>query len=213
MHCGRARRVAPGDESVLEPFRWWHLLNGRQLFYVTVELTGTRRSAYALDVRSSGKQSGDFGMAYVYLDGRQLLRAELPAEFPVEGGVIDVAYGAAGLKRAHYVTPNGIATPLTPEPRSAVGRRMRFARTHPSASRWIGAVSIVLLLAGVIVNGLQLIEPVLQIPPVVERIGRFESPIHLPVWLNVTLGVLAGIGASERALRLRYNWLLDGLGF
>lgn len=197
---------------MLEPFRWWHLIAGRSLFYLVLDRAGGGRSVYALDVRMSGKQAGDFGRAYVYLDSRQQWKADLPASFPVEGGEIQVAYGAAGLKRAHYVTGSGDSRPLAPHPRSAAGRRLRLTRTHPRVSGIIGAISIVLLLVGVGVNGLQLIEPILQIPPVVERIGRIESPIHLPIWLNVTLAITAGFAAWERALRLRYNWLLDGIG-
>ncbi|MFP5072481.1 hypothetical protein ACLFMI_22795 [Pseudonocardia nantongensis] len=35
----------------------------------------------------------------------------------------------------------------------------------------------------------------------------FESPVQLPLWLNIALGVGAAVGSTERALRLRYSWL------
>jgi hypothetical protein len=65
-----------------------------------------------------------------------------------------------------------------------------------------------MLLAGVGLNLLQLVEPVSRIPPIAENIGRFESPVHLPIWLNFALAVGAILGSAERALRLRYG-LLD----
>lgn len=208
----RPRRVKRGDGRPLEPYRWWDLLFGRSLFFLEIDRADGGRSDYALDIRQSGKQSGDFGMAYIYLDSRQQAKAELPARFPVDGGAIEVAYGTAGLKRAHFVDAGGESRPLTAHPKSAVGRRLEFARGFPRTSTVIGAVSVVLLLVGVGVNALQIVEPVLQIPPVVEAFGRFESPVRLPVWLNITLGVAAGFAAWERALRVRYNWLLDGMG-
>jgi hypothetical protein len=77
-------------------------------------------------------------------------------------------------------------------------------------SRWIGRFSLIMLLIGAGILALQIIEPVPRIPPVAARIGSFESPIHLPLWLNITLGLAAAAASTERALRLRYNWLLDG---
>lgn len=207
----RSRPVEEGDGRLLEPYRWWHLVRGRSLFFIAIEHAGGRVD-YALDVRQSGRLSGDFGMAYVYRNSRQQWKAELPARFPVRGGVIEVAYGGAGLKRAHYVTASGESTPLSAHPGSAIGRRLRFARTHPRTSTVIGAVSVIVLLLGVGLNALQVLEPVLQIPPIVETFGRFESPVHLPLWLNITVAVAAGFAAWERALRIRYNWLLDGIG-
>lgn len=86
---------------------------------------------------------------------------------------------------------------------------MRFAREHPGGSRLIGAVSILVLLIGVGVNLLQVAEPISQIPPIADTIGTFESPVNLPLWLNISLGLAAAVGATERALRMRYHWLLD----
>ncbi len=87
---------------------------------------------------------------------------------------------------------------------------MNFAREHPGASALIGAVSVVLLLIGVGLNLLQSRPADLEIPAVADSLGTFESPLRLPVWLNVTLGFGAALGATERAMRLRYHWLLDG---
>lgn len=201
------RRVKPGDGQPLPRFRWWQLFTGRHLFYLDVDRADGGRNHYAVDVREAGVE----GKAYVYLEARQIARARLPARIPVEGGAIELAESANGLKRVHYVTADGESM-LVPDPRSAVGRRMNFARMHPVASGWLGGVAVVVLLVGAGLNVLQLIEPILQIPPIVEAIGRYESPVHLPFWLNLTLGLLAAAGATERALRIRYNWVLDGLG-
>ena len=66
------------------------------------------------------------------------------------------------------------------------------------------------LLIGVGLNLLQAAQPISEIPAIAESLGTFESPLRLPVWLNVTLGVGAALGATERAMRMRYHWLLDG---
>src|SRR5690606_14306720 len=106
----------------------------------------------------------------------------------------------------------GGAEQLIPHPQSAIGRRLAFHRDHPSLSRSVGAISVLMLLIGVGVNGVQLLEDLSQIPPVAEQFGAFESPLRLPIWLNVALGLGAGVAASERALRMKYHWLLDGFG-
>ncbi|HLU55547.1 MAG TPA: hypothetical protein VKZ81_08790 [Pseudonocardia sp.] len=76
----------------------------------------------------------------------------------------------------------------------------------------IGFVSVVVLIVGVGLNLLQALEPISRIPLVAEGLGVFESPIHLPLWLNVALTVAAGLASTERALRLRFHRLLDGGG-
>jgi hypothetical protein len=46
-------------------------------------------------------------------------------------------------------------------------------------------------------------------PETWEVLASLESPAHLPLWLNVALGFGAAAGATERAMRMRYHWLLD----
>lgn len=87
---------------------------------------------------------------------------------------------------------------------------MNFARQHPGASALIGVVSVVFLVIGVGLNLLQAAQPISEIPAIADSLGTFESPVRLPIWLNVTLGFGAAIGATERAMRMRYHWLLDG---
>jgi hypothetical protein len=207
------RRVRPGDGRALKLYRWWQIFTGRKLFYLQVDRQDGSQLQYAVDVHLNGKQAGDFGgKAHLYLNGRHHAESRLPAAIPVEGGTVEVALSSVGLKRAHYVTEDGVAHQLTPDPKTPIARRLRFERRHPSTSRLIGAVSVVALVVGVVLTLLQIAEPILQVPPIVEEYGRFESPISLPVWANVALGVGAAMGASERALRLRYHWLLDGVG-
>ncbi|MDV8071431.1 hypothetical protein R4P64_33505 [Rhodococcus sp. IEGM 1366] len=59
---------------------------------------------------------------------------------------------------------------------------------------------------------LYIVESVSQIPPIAESIGVISVPLDLPVWLTIALTVGAAAGSTERALRLRYHWLLDAAG-
>lgn len=207
-----ARRIRRGDGRPLESFRWWHLLAGRSLFSLRLVGSDGHEPLYAVDVRHWGKQGGDEGKAHLYVDGRHHAESTLPAAFPVRGGTIEVALSAYGPKRMHYVALDGAEQQLVPDPRSAVGRRLRLDREFPAMSRLIGVVSVLMLVVGVGLNLLQLAEPISAIPRVADWFGRFESPIQLPLWLNVALGVGAGLAGTERALRLRYHPLLDGAG-
>lgn len=200
------KRVRPGDGRALQAFRWWQV-PGRAL--LTLELG---QIDYAVDVRHWQNQSSGDVKAHLYRDGRHWAESKLPAGFPVEGGVIEVRMSAVGLKRCHYVADDGTEHQLTPDPRSAEGRRARFDRGHPGLSRGVGIVSVLFLLIGVVLLALQLAEPISAIPPIAERFGTFESPLHLPVWLNIGLGLAAALGSTERALRLRHHWFLDTAG-
>ncbi|WP_246482900.1 hypothetical protein [Brachybacterium halotolerans] len=138
--------------------------------------------------------------------------ASAPAVFPVEGGAIEVAVSQFGLKRCHLVTADGAEHQLFPDPRSAEGRRARFERRRPGLSRLVGAISTVALLVGVALLLQQIAVPVLRIPPIAERIGHVEPLVVLPLWLNITLGLTTAAASTERALRLRFHWLLDAAG-
>lgn len=204
-----AQRVQPGDGRPLQLFRWWQL-PGRALFYLPPAQADGRRRAYAVDVRHWQNQSSGNVKAHLYIDGRLSAESRIPAVFPAPGGTIEVAMSGFGIKRCHYVTADGAERQLVPDSASAEGRRARLDRDHPALSRWIGFCSLLVLLVGAGLLVLQIVEPVSGIPPVASRIGSFESPVHLPLWLNITLGAAAAAGSMERALRLRYNWLLDG---
>lgn len=203
-----AKRVKPGDGRALKRFRWWQLLRRSLLVIELPSASGDADAptTYTVDVRLWGDKDGEI-RAHLYRDGRHYAESKVPARFPVEGGDIEVAVSGFGVKRAHFVGDDGSERQLAPDPHSAEGRRARFDRRHPAASRWVGVVSLLMLLVGAGLNALQLIEPLSEIPPIADTLGTFESPIRLPVWANVSLGLAAVIGSTERALRLRYSWL------
>ncbi|WHT22793.1 hypothetical protein N8J89_17520 [Crossiella sp. CA-258035] len=202
-----AKRAEPGDGRALKPFRWWQMVR-RSVLSITLPVHG-RPVVHTVEVRHGGDAESGVVRAGLYLNGRLQLESKLPARFPVAGGHIEVRKSEAGMRRCHFLSDDGTVRPLVPDPRSAEGRRMRFAREHPAASGLIGAVSILMLLIGLGLNLLQMAEPISQIPPIAATLGTFESPLRLPVWLNLTLGVGAAVGAIERAMRMRYHWLLD----
>jgi hypothetical protein len=202
------RRVRPGDGRPLKRFRWWQQLN-RALFYLPLTLDDGRQAVYAVDVSHTERAMSEDGKgkADLYLDGRHHAESRLPAAFPVPGGLIEVAATQFGLKRCHYVTDQGTERQLVPDERSAEGRRARLERERPALSRWIGFASLVLLGVPALLLIPQLVEVVFDIPPVAERFGTFTSPVDLPLWLNIALGLGAATASTERAMRLRYSWL------
>ena len=201
-----AKRVRPGDGRALRRLRWWQLLS-RALFHLPIVDGDGRQVVYTVDVAKGGDpRTGDF-TAHLYLDGRHQAWSKLPAAFPVPGGTIEVAASAYGLKRCHYVTDDGTEQQLTPDPSSAEGRRFRLDQQHPALSRVMGSAAVVMLVIGLVLLLLQVAEPLSQIPLVAEAVGTFRSPLHLPWWLNVGLGLGAAAGSMDRALRLRYSWL------
>jgi hypothetical protein len=175
------------------------------LFYLELPDPDDRRHVYTVDVRRFTLVAA----VHLYLDGRHHASSRTPAAFPVEGGVIEVAMSYTGFKRCHYVADDGTERQLTPDPKSAGGRRVRFDREHPWLARVIGFTAVVVLVTGLGVNILQALEPISQIPPLADNFGTIESPIHLSLWLNFTLAFVAALASRERALRLRHNPLLD----
>lgn len=205
------KRVKPGDGRPLQPFRLWQV-PGRALLNLKLAQGDGRQVDYAIDVRHWQNQSSGEVKAHLYRNGKHQAESKIPAAFPVEGGVVEVQMSTVGLKRCHYVADDGTEHQLTPDPRSAEGRRAHLDRERPGLSRGIGIVSVLFLLVGVVLLALQIAEPISSTPPIAERFGTFESPVHLPVWLNVGLTAGAALGSMERALRLRYHWFLDAAG-
>ncbi|MFC5629115.1 hypothetical protein ACFPTR_09590 [Aliibacillus thermotolerans] len=113
-----------------------------------------------------------------------------------------------GLKRMHYVTDDGEEM-LSPHPNSLEGLRLRLDDRFPRASKIVKNTAIIVLLISLILGLPQLVALVSQIPFIAEKFGTFESPIVLPNWLNIILPVAAGLAALERAITLRYHWLID----
>jgi hypothetical protein len=204
-----ARRVKPGDGHALQRFRWWQPLS-RALFHLRVAGPEGRPETWSVDVRLWGDSDDGEVRSRLYLDGAHQATSKLPAEFPVTGGTVQVETSGYGLRRCHYVTPDGRERQLVPDPASAEGRRARLDRERPGLSRGIGALTWVVLAVALVLGVPQLVEEVSQIPPVAERFGTFTSPVRLPGSLNVALLVATLLASTERALRLRYHWLLDG---
>ncbi|MFE7507981.1 hypothetical protein [Promicromonospora sp. NPDC057488] len=203
------KRVRPGDGSPLPRFRWWQLLL-RSLFHLELTTADGRRETWSVDIRHGGDDNGTV-WAKLYLDGRLQATSKLPARFPVPGGVIEVVTSGFGLRRCHYVADDGTERQLAPDAASAEGRRARLQNAHPVVGRSIGLVSVVVLVVGLVLGVPQIVEEVSQFPPLAERIGTtFTSPVSLPAWLNLSILVATLLASTERALRLRYNWLLDG---
>ncbi|TQJ29882.1 hypothetical protein [Microbacterium sp. SLBN-146] len=208
MAFGKRRRVKPGDGHPLSRFRWWQAFS-RALFHARLRGPSGTGETWSVDVRLWGDSNGDV-VAQLYQDGINRAKSKLPASFAVPGGSIEVAASGFGLKRCDYVADDGTVRQLTPDPRSAEGRRARLDHDHPGISRGIGVASVLILVAGLVLGVPQIVEQVTAIPIVAENIGTFVRPIHLPAWANVSLLVATLVASTERALRLRYNWLLDG---
>ena len=97
-----------------------------------------------------------------------------------------------------------------PDPASAEGRRAYLDRTNPALSRAIGMASVTILVVALVLGAPQIVEFIAQAPPLTELFGTFSSPVQLPAWANVSLTVATVAASTERALRLRYNRILDG---
>jgi hypothetical protein len=205
-----AGRIEAGTGRLLKPVRWWQL-PFRALFLLPLTHPDGRRTVYAVDLPYRADTGSGKARAHLYRDGRHHAESKLPAAFPVEGGTIEVAISAFGIKRCRYVTAAGVRTPLIPDPRTAEGRRARMDRDHRVLSRSLGLLSVLVLLIGVGLNVLQLAEPISRIPAIAERIGPVEAPVHLPIWLSFALAVAAVLASTERAMRLQYG-LLDQAG-
>jgi hypothetical protein len=203
-----AKRAKPGDGHALQRYRWWQPFS-RSLLHLRLVAADGRPETWSVDVRLGGDDNGVV-RAQLYRDGVNQATSTLPAAFPVPGGVIEVAASGYGLKRAHFIADDGTERQLSPDAASAEGRRARLHRRSPGLSRAIGGLSSIVLVVALALGIPQLAEQITSIPPVADAVGTFESPIHLPPWANISLIVAALVASTERALRLRYNWLLDG---
>ncbi len=205
-----ARRAKTGDGSPMPRFRWWQLLS-RSVFELPP--APGRPARYAVDVRHAGDRTDGAVRARLYRDGGLTAVSKLPTAFPVEGGAIEVAVNSIGLRRCHFVPEDRVsgagtgAIVLTPLPASAEGRRARFDRDHPAASRLVGALALAAVLIGVAVGGYELVMQLARIPAVVEAIGVIERPFRVPLEVGIAVGAGAVLGGLERTLRLRSTWL------
>lgn len=208
----RARqKVKPGDGHTLKPWHWWHLF-WRSLFFLQLIDENGRQQTYAVSVNYFSETS----QADLYLNGRHHAVSELPAAFPVPNGVIEVDMSTIGIKRMHYVAEGSeggtVPQQLVPDADSNEGLRARLDSRHPALSRWLGVVSLLVLVVALVLGAPQLLETITSIEVIAENIGTFTSPVQLPAPVNTALTLAAVLASFERALRLRYNWLLDGGG-
>ncbi|HLS24795.1 MAG TPA: hypothetical protein VK063_02850 [Beutenbergiaceae bacterium] len=162
----------------------------------------------------------------LYRDGRQERTQKLPARFELDDGArIEVRTSTYGIRRAHLIMPAGEEVQLTPAPGSAERWRANLEQRRPVLSRAISITSFVLLLAAVVIQLPQGIEwlaalgrelaPALpenlaSVAALLERL-TFTSPWHLDGTMNSIVGALGLAALLERALRLKYNWWLDGM--
>ncbi|MEV0702387.1 hypothetical protein AB0I53_31340 [Saccharopolyspora sp. NPDC050389] len=211
-------KVRPGDGSALGEYRLWQAFS-RSLFFLELAEPSGNSHVFAVDVRyltdaKSKKQHDDAigkSPAALYRDGVQVHRSNLPTTFPVPGGVIEVATSVFGLKRMHFVSEDGSEHTLCPHRRSQEGLRARFAQRFPRTSAVIGAAAVVVLLTVLGVGLLHGMEILTRIDVVAEHAGTFISPLRLPAWATTTLFIAGLLAAVERALRLRYHWLIDSV--
>jgi uncharacterized integral membrane protein len=203
------KRVVPGDGKALKPFRWWQM-TFRALFYLRLTEDDGRRTVYAVEVRHLQSDDSGHGVAHLYRDGLRYARSRLPAAFPVPGGVVEVRGSAFGLKRCHYVTTDGAEHPLVPDRDSAEGRRAHFDRRHPALSRGVGLVSAAVLGVALLLLLGQSAEQLTRAEAVARHVGTFTSPVTVSAWGNIVIGLVTVAAGTERALRLRHHWLLDG---
>ncbi|MGO2931023.1 hypothetical protein [Microbacterium sp.] len=203
-----AKKVKPGDGHALRRFRWWQLFS-RTLFHARFIEEDGRPHDWTVDVALWGDSNGEV-RAQLYRDGLNVGTSKLPAAFAAPGGIIEVVASGYGLKRCHFIAEDGTEAQLSPDRASAEGRRARLDRDHPATSRVIGATSFIVLGIALVLGVPQIIDQITHIPWVAENIGVFTSPIQLPAWLNISLFVATLAASTERALRLRNHWLLDG---
>jgi hypothetical protein len=200
------RRVRAGSGEPLRRYRWWQMFS-RSLRSITLTSADGRTATYTVDVRHGGDMTDGEVRARLYVDGALQSYAKMPTRFAVPGGRIEVALTSFGLKRCHYVRADGTERQLSPDPRSAEGRRARLHRRHPGVSRAIGLLAVVFVLVGLCIEVPQIIESLSQIPPVAGSIGTFTSPIQLPLHINLLIGLAAVAGSTDRALRMRSSWI------
>ena len=189
-------KETPGDGSMLTPLRKGQALY-RSMF--GIEHDGVR---YDVDVNFFDWDE----KVLLYRNGIQdrVQRGKSRFELP-DGSQIEVALSTYGVRRAHLVLPDGSEQQLEPAPGSGERWRSDLERDHPGLSRALGVLSWAIVVVALILQLPQLAEVGADLTGWYE----FTSPVNLPAWMNTPLTVAGVLAGSERALRLRYHWLLD----
>ena len=94
---------------------------------------------------------------------------------------------------------------LSPSPGTWEAAHRQWARAHPVADRIIGTISLLIVIAGLVLVSLQLVQSATSVEFVQNLLGgwSFELPSSLFGPMLVVIGVLTGIGALDRGLRMR----------
>ncbi|MFC3996780.1 hypothetical protein ACFOVU_12695 [Nocardiopsis sediminis] len=197
-----ARRAAGAKR--LRPFRRREALI-RALY--TIEHPGPDGGLVTYTVQIDARR--DDGHAELYADGVQQATADMPASFPVAGGVIEVDLALSGVRRVHLVLDGGREQRLAPVAGTLEDMRGGLHRRHPRLSRAIGWLAIAILVVDLTLTAPQALQMITEIPKIADSVGSFTSPIALPAWLNISLTLAAAAAAVERVLTLRSNRVLD----
>ncbi|HLS62000.1 MAG TPA: hypothetical protein VK060_01340 [Ruania sp.] len=141
----------------------------------------------------------------LYRDGEPVESASTPARFAVgEGAVIEVDASEHGFNRAvlHHA---GGTDRLRPAAGTWEAAWARWGRQHPVLSRVVGVAATLAVLASLLLLASQLLEILTTVPQVQEVLGgwSFRSPIDLPPAALWGFGLVVGVAALERALRMR----------
>ncbi len=147
----------------------------------------------------------------LYRDGRLVDTARRRATFHIGGGArIEAAVAQVGMKYVRLRQGEASDTvQLPPADGTAEAWRARVGHAHPTASRVVGWISLVVLLAVFGIELPQLVNLAGNLTPLI-GLPSFEVPaLTLSGWANLALIILAGAAGLERSLSLKYNPLLD----
>ena len=147
----------------------------------------------------------------LYRNGRLVDTARGRATFHLGGGVrIEAAVAKAGMKYVRLRQGEaGDTVQLPPADRTAEAWRARIGHAHPTASRVVGWISLVVLLAVLGIELPQLVNLGGNLTPLI-GLPSFDVPaLTLSGWVNLALIFLAGAAGLERSLSMKYNPLLD----
>lgn len=147
----------------------------------------------------------------LYRDGRLVDTARGRATFHLGGGVrIEAAVAQVGMKYVRLRQGEASDTvQLPPADGTAEAWRARVGHAHPTASRVVGWISLVVLLAALGIELPQLVNLAGNLTPLI-GLPSFEVPaLTLSGWANLALIILAGAAGLERSLSMKYNPLLD----
>lgn len=145
----------------------------------------------------------------LYRDGRLVDTARGRATFHLGGGVrIEAAVARVGMKYVR-LRQGGVTVQLPPAAGTAEAWRARIGHAHPTASRVVGWISLVILLAVLGIELPQLVNLAGNLTPLI-GLPSFEVPaLTLSGWANLALIILAGAAGLERSLSMKHNPLLD----